>query len=137
LSEALKAESITHVGIAVSDLESAIQDYCKLFQFESVERLDVGTEGVRVALLRAGQTEIELLSSAKEGTSISKFVKENGEGLHHLAIRVKDVATAIDAAKKLGLRVLDDEPRIGAKGAEAAFVHPKSFHGVLLEFYNR
>lgn len=128
---------ITHVGIAVTDLEKAIDDYSALFDFEAIERNDVSSEGVKVAMLKTGATELELLCPTKEDGPIAKFVREKGEGIHHIAIRVPDVPNAIEAAKALGLRVLDDKPRKGARGAKAAFVHPKSFHGVLLEFYDR
>lgn len=128
---------ITHVGIAVTDLEKAIDDYSALFDFEAIERNDVSSEGVKVAMLKTGASELELLCPTKEDGPIAKFIREKGEGIHHIAIRVPDVPNAIEAAKALGLRVLDDKPRKGARGAKAAFVHPKSFHGVLLEFYDR
>lgn len=133
----LKPEAITHVGIAVSDLEKAISDYSALFDFDSIERMEVSTEGVKVAMLKTGSSEIELLCPTKDEGAIAKFIREKGEGIHHMAIRVPDVGIAIEEARKLGLRVLDEKPREGARGAKAAFVHPKSFHGVLLEFYNR
>ncbi len=128
---------ITHVGIAVTDLEKAIDDYSALFDFEAIERNEVSSEGVKVAMLKTGASELELLCPTKEDGPIAKFIREKGEGIHHIAIRVPDVPNAIEAAKALGLRVLDDKPRKGARGAKAAFVHPKSFHGVLLEFYDR
>jgi methylmalonyl-CoA/ethylmalonyl-CoA epimerase len=128
---------ITHIGIAVKDLEGAISDYSAMFDFENIERTEVGTEGVQVAMLQVGSSEIELLCPTREDSSIAKFIREKGEGIHHLAIRVPDVAGAIEKAKEIGLRILDDKPRLGAFGAKAAFVHPKSFHGVLLEFYDR
>lgn len=128
---------ITHVGIAVTDLEKAIDDYSALFDFEAIERNDVSSEGVKVAMLKTGASELELLCPTKEDGPIAKFIREKGEGIHHIAIRVPDVPNAIEAAKALGFRVLDDKPRKGARGAKAAFVHPKSFHGVLLEFYDR
>lgn len=133
----VKPEAITHIGIAVADLEKAIADYSLLFDFDSIERMEVGSEGVRVAMLKTGTSEIELLCPTEENSSVGKFIRERGEGIHHLAIRVKDVREAIESAKAAGMRVLDEKPRRGARGAEAAFVHPKSFHGVLLEFYNR
>ncbi len=133
----LKPEAVTHVGIAVLDLEKAISDYSALFDFDKVERMEVGTEGVKVAMLSCGSSEIELLCPTREEGAIAKFVREKGEGIHHMAIRVPDVGDAIEQARKLGLSVLDEKPRVGARGAEAAFIHPKSFHGVLLEFYNR
>ncbi|MHB8568255.1 MAG: methylmalonyl-CoA epimerase [Nitrososphaerales archaeon] len=127
---------ISHVGIAVYDLEKAISDYQKLLGFLKVERVDVESENVSVAMIKMGGSEIELLSPLGEG-AISKFLSEKGEGIHHIAVAVPDVASAIEKARKEGFRVVDDKPRKGAWGAEAAFVHPRSAHGVLLEFYNR
>jgi methylmalonyl-CoA/ethylmalonyl-CoA epimerase len=133
----IKAQAISHVAFAVLDLERAIRDYSDLFDFDEIERFEVGKEKVKVAMLRLGNSEIELLSPISDEGSVAKFLREKGEGLHHIAIRVPSVQAAIEDAKSQGLRVLDDEPRIGARGAEAAFVHPKSLHGVLLEFYSR
>lgn len=132
----MKPLGISHVGIAVFDLEKALRDYQSLFEFDSIERFEVEGEGVKVAMLRTGHSEIELLSPTRENGSIAKFLKDKGEGIHHVAIRVSDVPEAIANAQRLGLRVLDERPRRGAGGAEAAFVHPKSLHGVLLEFYS-
>lgn len=133
----VKAEAISHVAFAVGDLEKAIKDYCDLFEFETVERYDVMTEGVKVAMLKLGNSEIELISPSSENGSIARFIKEKGEGLHHIAIKVPSVSFAIEEAAARGLRVLDKNPRIGARGTEAAFIHPKSLHGVLVELYSR
>lgn len=133
----VKPLAITHVGIAVADLEKAIFDYSALFDFDKIERMEVGGEDVRVAMLSIGTSELELLCPTKENGAIAKFIHERGEGIHHVAIRVPDVVDAMKMAKAVGMRVLDEKPRSGARSAKAAFVHPKSFHGVLLEFYDR
>lgn len=133
----VKPKAITHVGVAVTDLERAISDYCSLFQFEQVERMTMDSEGVSIAMLRMGDSEIELLCPQRKESSIGRFLEKKGEGLHHLAIRVANVSQSIVEAEKIGLKMIDTAPRVGARGAEAAFVHPKSFHGVLLEFYDR
>lgn len=128
-------QKLSHVGIAVSDLEKAISDYENVLSFDVTEVSEVPQENVKVAFLKFGDSEIELLSPKGEGT-IQRFIETRGEGLHHIAIKVEDVSKAIADAKAAGLHVLDDIPRKGSRGAEAAFVHPKSFHGVLLEFYS-
>jgi len=133
----IKPEAISHVAFAVSDLEKAIKDYTNVFDFDSVERYEVGTERVKVAMLKVGNSEIELLAPSSDEGAVAKFIREKGEGIHHMAIRVASVQDAIDNAKSSGLRVLDDKPRSAARGAEAAFIHPKSLHGVLIEFYSR
>ena len=133
----VKPLGISHVGIAVADLEKAIFDYSALFDFDKIERMEVGGEDVKVAMLSTGTSELELLCPTKEDSAIAKFIRERGEGIHHVAIRVPDVVDAMEKAKAIGMRVLDEKPRSGARRARAAFVHPKSFHGVLLEFYDR
>lgn len=124
------------MGIAVFDLERAISDYSALFEFDDIERLEVSTEGLKIAMLKTANSEIELLCPTSERSSVSSFLREKGEGIHHLALRVPNVAEAIERGKAIGMRVLDDKPRRAAREAEAAFVHPRSFHGVLLEFYS-
>lgn len=136
-SKKIKPVGITHVGIAVRDLDKAIETYSELFDFDNIERMEVGGEAVRVAMLKIGDSEIELLCPTGDEGAIAKFIRERGEGIHHIAIRVLDVAGAIQSAKTMGLRVIDEGPRNGARGAKAAFVHPKSLCGVLLEFYDR
>lgn len=128
---------ISHIGIAVNDLEKALADFGQIFDASSVEVSEVEGEGARVAMIRVGESEIELLSPIGDRGAIAKFLKERGEGIHHFAVKVDDVSTAIDEAKKSGLRMVDEVPRKGARGTHAAFVHPKSLHGVLLEFYDR
>jgi methylmalonyl-CoA/ethylmalonyl-CoA epimerase len=139
-AHAARPERISHVGIAVKDLEGAISDFGLVFDVSSgVERVEVEGEQVRAAFIRVGDAEIELLSplSADGGGPISRFLASRGEGLHHIAIKVADVSEAMEEARRNGLDVLDPKPRRGARGSEAAFVHPKSMHGVLIEFYNR
>ncbi|MCL5067789.1 MAG: methylmalonyl-CoA epimerase [Thaumarchaeota archaeon] len=132
-----RAQGISHIGIAVSDLELAIKHYSSLLGCEKVKRIEVPSEHVRIAMIELGDSEIELLSPTSQSGAIAKFIRERGEGIHHIAVRVQDVSEAIIDAKKQGLRVIDEVPRKGAEGTDAAFVHPKSLHGVLLEFYSR
>jgi methylmalonyl-CoA/ethylmalonyl-CoA epimerase len=133
----VRAQKISHVGIAVQDLDKAIEDYKSILELDEVERLDVPSEGVRIAMLRIGESELELLSPLSEQGSIAKFIATRGEGVHHIAVKVGDVSKAMEDAKARGFRVVDERPRVGARGTLAAFVHPKSIHGVLLEFYSQ
>jgi methylmalonyl-CoA/ethylmalonyl-CoA epimerase len=131
------AEKISHVGIVVPNLDEAIRDYSAILGIESVEREDVTSEGVKVAFLKIGDSEIELLCPENLSSgSVAKFMKERGPGIHHIAVKVSNVALAIEDAKAKGFKLVDTVPRKGARGAEAAFVHPKSLNGVLLEFYS-
>ena len=133
----MKAEKISHIGIAVPDLEKAIREYQSILGVNSVEKVGlVGSEKVNVAMIQIGDSEIELLSPTSEDSAVAKFLRERGPGIHHIAIKVPSVAKAIEDAKAKGFRVIDSVPRAAARGAEAAFVHPKSLDGVLLEFYS-
>jgi methylmalonyl-CoA/ethylmalonyl-CoA epimerase len=121
-----------HIGVAVRSLDAALADYRILgFEPESVE--EVPAQGVRVAFLRAGGVQIELLEALKPDGVIARFIDRSGEGLHHVAFSVKDIRTEMKRLRKAGLQLVDDEPRPGAHGRLVAFVHPRSAHGVLLE----
>jgi methylmalonyl-CoA/ethylmalonyl-CoA epimerase len=85
-------------------------------------------------MLPAGESRIELLEATSEDSAIAKFIAGRGEGIHHIAVNVENIEKALQKAKDAGLRLIDEKPRIGAGGKKVAFVHPKSTHGVLLEF---
>ncbi|MBO8179533.1 MAG: methylmalonyl-CoA epimerase [Archaeoglobus sp.] len=124
---------IDHVGIAVKSLDEATKTYEALgFEVEEIE--EVAEQKVRVAMLPVGESRIELLEATSEDSAIAKFISSRGEGIHHIAINVENIEEALKKAKEAGLRLIDEKPRIGAGGKKVAFVHPKSTHGVLLEF---
>ena len=121
------------MGIAVRSLESALKAYAAIgLRPEATET--VTSEGVTVAFLRVGDAHLELLEPLGSETVVARFLEKRGEGLHHLALAVADVAAAMDQARRNGLAVIDERPRSGARGRKVAFVHPKSMGGVLLEF---
>ncbi len=124
---------VDHIGIAVKNLEEAIDLYKKL-GFEVKEIEEVEEQKVRVAMLPAGESRIELLEATSDDSPIAKFIEKRGEGIHHIAINVSDIEKALENAKKNGLKLIDEKPRIGAGGKKVAFIHPKSTKGVLLEF---
>lgn len=122
-----------HVGIAVRRLDDAIARYRLLgLGPESIE--DLPSEGVRAAFLPAGDACVELLESIRADSALAKFLERRGEGLHHVAFQVDDIREAIGSAETAGLRLVDREPRRGARGRLVAFVHPTSMAGVLVEF---
>jgi methylmalonyl-CoA/ethylmalonyl-CoA epimerase len=137
LTRRSETERISHVGIAVTDLEKAIADFSSLVEPSEIERISLESEKVRIAMLKLGDSEIELLSPIENSGPIARFLEKRGEGIHHIAVKVDDVSQAIENAKNRGFQLLDSTPRSAARGAQAAFVHPKSAHGVLLEFYNQ
>ncbi len=125
---------IHHVGVAVDDLEAAIEIYTKHFGAELVKRASNEKDGLAAAFLRAGEAEVELLAPLREDTPVGKFLAKRGPGLHHIAVAVPDIDAAIADARAQGLEMIDQEPRIGLHGTRIAFVHPKSVGGVLTEF---
>jgi LAO/AO transport system kinase len=123
--------TIDHLGIAVSSLEDAIRFY-ESIGLEVVQRESVGTEKVRVAMLPAGESRIELLEPSAADSPIYKFLEKRGAGLHHVALRVRDLNAAVARLRDGGARLLN-EPRRGAGGHLYVFIHPASTGGVLLE----
>ncbi len=125
-----------HVGVAVDDLEAAIELYTTAFGAELTHRASNEKDGLTAAFLRAGDAEVELLMPLHEhmDTPVGKFLAKRGPGLHHIAIAVSDIDQAIAEARANGMEMIDQEPRIGLHGTRIAFVHPKSVGGVLTEF---
>ena len=124
---------IDHIGIATRQLEEAkaLWENTLGLKVESTESVD--DQGVRVAMLPIGETRIELLEPINASSPIGKFLDKTGPGIHHIAIRVDDIAITLGKLKQQGLRLIDEKPRIGAGGCLVAFIHPSSTNGVLLE----
>ena len=124
--------SIDHLGIAVKSLAAAKAIYEKLGMQVSAEET-VAQEKVRVAMLPAGESRIELLEATSEDSTVAKFIAKRGEGLHHVCLRVPDLAAAVTRLKDGGVRLVSEEIKTGAGGHRYVFVHPQSTGGVLLE----
>jgi methylmalonyl-CoA epimerase len=124
--------SIDHIGIAVKSLAAARGIYEKLGLTISEEEV-VESEGVRLVMVTVGETRLELLEPLSENSPIAKFIAKRGEGLHHVSLRVPDLAAAVERLKKDGVRLISEEIKIGAGGHHYVFVHPSSAGGVLLE----
>jgi len=122
---------IHHVGVAVEDLEAAIELYTRKFGAQLTHRASDGD--LDAAFLSAGDAEVELLQPRREDTPVGKFLARRGPGLHHIALAVADIDKAMADARAEGLEMIDQEPRIGLHGTRIAFVHPKSVGGVLTE----
>lgn len=124
---------IDHIGIAVRNLTEAIKTFEALgFELEEIE--EVKEQKVKVAMLPIGESRIELLEAISDDSAIAKFLASRGEGIHHIAINVENIESALKKAKESGVKLIDEVPRIGAGGKKVAFLHPKSTHGVLMEF---
>ena len=123
-----------HVGVAVDDLDAAVDMYRNVFGARLTHRALNERDGLSAAFLAMGDAEIELLASLRDDSAVGKFLAKRGPGLHHLAYAVPDVVRALADARAAGLELIDAVPRIGMHGVPIAFVHPKSVGGVLTEF---
>ena len=126
-------EQIDHVGIAVADLDAGIARYKELLGVEPSVRKRMEKDGIDAAMLDLGSTHVELIAPTRPESTIAGFLEKRGEGMHHVAYRVDDIRAALAELQKAGARLLDEEPRMGVMGHLVAFVHPKSFGGVLTE----
>jgi methylmalonyl-CoA/ethylmalonyl-CoA epimerase len=124
---------IDHVAIAVNDLDAAIAWYADVFGAEVTHREIVESDGVEEALVRVADSYIQLLTPTREDSPVAKYLAKRGEGLHHIAYRVKDCAVALAAVKKSGARVIDDAPRPGSRNTTVAFIHPQDAFSTLIE----
>lgn len=123
---------IDHLGIAVKSLASAKSIYQTLGLSVSPEET-VEAEKVRLVMVPVGESRLELLEATSEDSAIAKFIAKRGEGLHHVSLKVPDLAAAIARLKNDGVRLVSEEIKIGAGGHKYVFVHPSSAGGVLLE----
>src|SRR5689334_24758411 len=124
---------IDHIGVAVEDLDAALELYGGRYAMPEAHRETVEAQGVEAVLLDVGESHVELLSPLSEDTPVGKFLAARGPGLHHVAYGVDDVEAALQAAREAGLRLIDETPRTGIRGTQVAFLHPKTAGGVLTE----
>ncbi|GBD16202.1 hypothetical protein HRbin26_01097 [bacterium HR26] len=123
---------IHHVGIVVADLNAASERYRRL-GFRLLETLDMPEQGVRIAAFAAGRDYLELLTPLDMESGVARFLAARGDGVHHVAYAVPDLATALRRLDAAGYELIDREPRVGLHGWRVAFIHPRSCHGVLTE----
>lgn len=124
---------IDHIGVAVTDLDAAIELYETHFGMELVHRETVEEQGVDAVLLDVGDGHVELLAPLGPDTAVGKFLEKKGPGLHHVAYAVEDIDATLEAIKAAGLSLIDKEPRTGIRGSRVAFLHPRSTGAVLTE----
>jgi methylmalonyl-CoA/ethylmalonyl-CoA epimerase len=129
----MKPSHIEHIGIAVTNLETAISFYEKVLGLKCYNIEEVPDQKVRTAFFKVGQTKIELLESTDPEGPIGKFIEKKGEGIHHIAFSVEKIEEQLVHATNMGMRLIDCKPRKGAEGMDIAFLHPKSTLGVLIE----
>ena len=124
---------IHHLGVAVDDLDSALETYERLFGAKVEHQATIDGQGVRAVSLRVGDGRVELLEALGQDTPVGRFLAKRGPGLHHVAYEVKDLRETLAELTREGAELIDREPRAGLFGLEVAFVHPDSVHGVLSE----
>ena len=127
-------KGIHHFGVAVTDLDAAIELYRAALGAKLVHRASSENDGLEAAFLRVGDGELELMAPLRDDSPVGKFLAKRGPGLHHVAYGVSDIVEALADARAAGLELIDAEPRMGMHGSRIAFVHPKSMNGVLTEF---
>ncbi|MFQ5409981.1 MAG: methylmalonyl-CoA epimerase [Anaerolineales bacterium] len=126
---------LNHIALAVEDIEAALtfwRDTLGL-PLERVERVE--SQQAEVAFLPVGDGEIELVRSTADDSGLARFLNKRGPGMHHIALEVDDLDAMLARLKTRGVRLIDDEPMPAAGGARAAFIHPESAFGVLVELY--
>jgi methylmalonyl-CoA/ethylmalonyl-CoA epimerase len=124
---------IDHIGVAVEEIEPALELYRDSFQLELSHREIVEEQGVEAVLLDVGENHVELLAPLGADTPVGKFLARQGPGLHHVAYQVSDIEATLAALKQAGLALIDEQPRVGIRGSRVAFVHPRASAGVLTE----
>jgi methylmalonyl-CoA epimerase len=123
---------IDHVGIVVHDVQRALHVYEAALGLRLTEVAEVTDQGVKVAFLPLGESNLELVQPTSGDTGIAKYLANRGEGIHHICIEVEDIKEVLARLKGHGVPLIDEEPRQGVHG-EVAFIHPKGTHGVLIE----
>lgn len=124
---------IDHIGVAVEDLDEAVALYQDSLGMREQHRETVEQQGVDAVLLEIGISHVELISPVGPQGAVARFLARNGPGLHHVAYRTDDIDAELERLTAAGLRLIDEQPRIGIQGSRVAFVHPKSSGGVLTE----
>ncbi len=126
-------DRIDHVGIAVEELEPALELWREQLGLQLVHREIIEDQGVEAALLDVGENHVELLAPLGEDTAVGKFLAKRGPGLHHVAYQVRDIDATLESIKRAGLQLIDEQPRRGIRGSRVAFMSPAATARVLVE----
>lgn len=132
----MKLTHIEHIGIAVKNLDESIKFYEDVFGLKCYAIEEVKDQKVKTAFFQIGETKIELLESTEPDSPISKFIKNKGEGIHHIAFKTEDIDSSLKELKENNIKLIDEQPRKGAEDLNVAFIHPKAAKGVLIELCN-
>lgn len=126
-------KGLDHVAIAVPKIEQALHIYERTLGLKLKEIRLVEHQKVRIAILYAGNTKIELLEPINDESPVGKFLQTKGEGIHHIAVEVSNIEEHLKELKEKGVTLIDEKPRPGAEAKKIAFIHPKSTRNVLIE----
>ena len=129
----MRPTQIDHVGIAVANLEAAVERYRTTLGLEPAHRERMDDQGVEEVLFEVGSSFVQLLGALGPDTPVGRFLERRGEGVHHVGYRVGSVVEALGQLRAVGVRLIDEAPRRGSRGTTIAFVHPKDMGGVLVE----
>ena len=124
---------LEHVGIAVHSIKDSVALYRKALGLEIFSEEEVPSQKVRVAFLKAGETFLELLEATSPESVVARFIEKRGPGLHHLAFEASKISSKIEELKNLGFPLIDERPRIGARGHKVCFLNPKGTQNTLIE----
>jgi methylmalonyl-CoA/ethylmalonyl-CoA epimerase len=133
----MEARGIHHLGVAVVDLDEAVETYRRLLGATVEHRAALADQGVEAAAVLVGEGRVELLAPTADDTPVGRFLAGRGPGLHHVAYEVADVGATLRELASVGAELIDEEPRSGLFGLQVAFVHPDAVHGVLTEVVSR
>jgi methylmalonyl-CoA epimerase len=128
-------KKISHIGVAVNNLEKAREFYRSVLGLESSDPIIGGDGTIQVSMVDAGNAVVELLQPIGEGGVVAKFLEKRGEGFHHICYEVDDISAAVASLKASGIDIIG-EPRPGAEGM-SVFLHPRGTHGVLVELVEK
>ena len=130
-------KKVDHIGIAVKNLDETIPYYTETLGLKVLKIEEVASESVRVAFIDAGNVKLELLEPMSDQSAIHSFIEKKGEGIHHIAFGVEGIEERMNELREKGVQILNEQPKIGAGGAQVAFLHPKSSFGVLYELCDK
>jgi methylmalonyl-CoA/ethylmalonyl-CoA epimerase len=126
---------IHHVALVVDDLEAALAFWRDALGLTVGAIEDMPDQDARIAFLPLGEAEIELVVPTTDDSGVARFLAKRGPAMHHVCLEVDDLADTLRKLRERQVRLIDDQPRIGANGRRMAFIHPESTHGVLVELY--
>jgi len=130
-------EKVDHIGIAVKSIEDSLPYYTETLGLKLIHIEEVLSEKVRVAFIDSGNVKLELLQPIDESSAVHSFIEKKGEGIHHVAFGVTNIQERLNELKEKGVRLIQETPKVGAGGAQVAFIHPKASGGVLYELCDK